>query len=332
MNTCRVPHLEMSPKCFTVTTIALVFASELTHCSLIVCDSEWMTIALYRAFLNIHWSGYSALWLLHGWCHVKPLPSRGTFCVHHTVMHQFTVSLYSKAQTQGVCVFSCNLSLHFWQNDRDSLLTNAVTRGWNGFRNESVQKDDHGEENSPPLLPGLEPETFRSQIRRSATELHPLLAVWWNIQPSGMNWLQTERCKRLMVEMGRSKEWPGNFLFLCSKLLLSSPIFVHFLVALTVWNTIQPLEVTYSCFADCLCGTVRFFPLCSSVSAIYLYVLCVLWKNRWTSDSGLMQANNMRSTSNTAVKLEQHCSMRLNSFPSSKYNPKMNNNGSKMWQ
>ena len=32
------------------------------------------------------------------------------FYIHHTAMHQFTVSLYSKPHMHGVCVFSCNLS------------------------------------------------------------------------------------------------------------------------------------------------------------------------------------------------------------------------------
>ena len=30
---------------------------------------------------------YSAIRLLHGWRHVKLLPSRRTFCVHHTTMN-----------------------------------------------------------------------------------------------------------------------------------------------------------------------------------------------------------------------------------------------------
>ena len=43
----------------------------------------------------------SAIWLLHGWRHVKLLPSRGTFCVHHTTMRQFTVSLPSEPHMWG---------------------------------------------------------------------------------------------------------------------------------------------------------------------------------------------------------------------------------------
>ena len=44
---------------------------------------------------------------------------------------------------------------HFWQNDRDLLRAAAVTRGWNGYRNESAQKVDPGEETSPAVPAGI---------------------------------------------------------------------------------------------------------------------------------------------------------------------------------
>ena len=59
--------------------------------------NEWLWPLTARV-LNIHRRGvvsYSAIWLLHGWCHVKLLPSRRTICVHQTTMHQFTVSLHA---------------------------------------------------------------------------------------------------------------------------------------------------------------------------------------------------------------------------------------------
>ena len=59
--------------------------------------NEW--IAFYSAFWIYTQSGYGAIWLLHGWCHVKLLPSRRTYCVHHTTMHQFTLSFCSKPHT-----------------------------------------------------------------------------------------------------------------------------------------------------------------------------------------------------------------------------------------
>ena len=67
--------------------------------------------------------------------------------------------------------------LHFWQNDQDFLRATVVTRGWNGKGNKSQHKKLTLAKNIlPPLLPGLEPATFRSRVRRSiTTELSPLL-------------------------------------------------------------------------------------------------------------------------------------------------------------
>ena len=126
--------------------------------------------------------GYSAVQLLTCWCHLKVLPSRRTFCVHHTTIRQFTVSLYSTPYTQGACEFRCNLS--FWQNDRDILRATAVIRAWNVYRN----KSQHGRKLTLEkkiltlFLPGLKPETFRSQFRHSTTELSipadPFMSSW----------------------------------------------------------------------------------------------------------------------------------------------------------
>ena len=47
----------------------------------------------------------------HGWCHMKLLPSRRTFCEHTTTsaytMHKITEALYSKPHTS---VLNCNLA------------------------------------------------------------------------------------------------------------------------------------------------------------------------------------------------------------------------------
>ena len=56
-------------------------------------------------------------------------------------------------------VYAClavTCHLHFWQNDRDLLHATAVTRGWNGYRNESAQKADPGKENSPATPAGIQ--------------------------------------------------------------------------------------------------------------------------------------------------------------------------------
>ena len=83
----------------------LFSALEQIHLALVACDSEWVTF--YSAFwISTAVVNYSAVWLLHGWCHVKLPPSRRTFCVHHTTTHQFTMSLHSKPHE---CTFICNL-------------------------------------------------------------------------------------------------------------------------------------------------------------------------------------------------------------------------------
>ena len=58
MNICRAPHLEVSPKRFTMATIELFSASEHTHsvpavCDferVTVCDFERVTVAFHSAF------------------------------------------------------------------------------------------------------------------------------------------------------------------------------------------------------------------------------------------------------------------------------------------
>ena len=96
MNSCRASHPEMSPERFTVASIAPFSTSQQIHCSLVVCDSEWVTIAVHSTFLNIHRSGklYSPVWLLHDWCHVKLLPSGRTFCdpTNHAPVYSVTYS------------------------------------------------------------------------------------------------------------------------------------------------------------------------------------------------------------------------------------------------
>ena len=58
--------------------------------------------------------------------------------------------------------------LHFWQSDRDLLHATAITRGWNWYRNKSQHRKLIPEKSIlPPFLPGLEPGTFRSRVRRS---------------------------------------------------------------------------------------------------------------------------------------------------------------------
>ena len=99
----------------------------------------------------------------HGWCHMKLLPSRCKFCVHHTTCH-FMQSHMRKAY--ACLAVTCHL--RFWQNDRGLLRATAVTRGWNGYRNKSQHTKLTLEKKIlPPLLQGFEPATFQTRVRRS---------------------------------------------------------------------------------------------------------------------------------------------------------------------
>ena len=82
----------------------------------------------------------------------------------HTCTH-----MHARAHThaQGACVYRCKLPPAL-SEEWDLLRATAVTRGWNGYRNKNQHRKLTMEKKIlPPLLPGLEPETFRSRVRHS---------------------------------------------------------------------------------------------------------------------------------------------------------------------
>ena len=114
----------------------------------------------------LKWCTYSAVWLLHGWYHVKLLPSQRTFCAHHTAMHQFTVLFEA---TYVVCL-AVTYHLYFWQNDHGLLHATAVTLGWNGCWSQH-RKLTLEKKILPPQLTGLEPAAFQSWAWNSTNGL-----------------------------------------------------------------------------------------------------------------------------------------------------------------
>ena len=73
----------------------------------------------------------------------------------------------------GKSILNCNLPLHFWQNGQDFSRATMVTRRWNRHRNKSQHRHlALGKEFLPSFLPGHEPKTFQSRVRRPTTELH----------------------------------------------------------------------------------------------------------------------------------------------------------------
>ena len=66
----------------------------------------WMNDSrLLWRILNIHRGGkLSAVWLLHGWCDIKLLPSQRMCCVHHTTTQQFSVTSFQATYIGCMCV------------------------------------------------------------------------------------------------------------------------------------------------------------------------------------------------------------------------------------
>ena len=85
----------------------------------------------------------------------------------YTSIHYHFIQSHIGRVRVYVCL-AATCHLHFWQNHGDLLRATAVTRGWNGYRNMSQHRKLTLEKKLlPPLLPGLEPGTFRSRVRRS---------------------------------------------------------------------------------------------------------------------------------------------------------------------
>ena len=95
--------------------------------------------------------------------------------MHHTTVHELTVSFRAEPHKQGACVFSCNLPPALLAEYPGSFPCYCGNTGWNGYRSKSHHmKLTIGKKTILPLLPGLEPETFRSPVRRCTTEPSPL--------------------------------------------------------------------------------------------------------------------------------------------------------------
>ena len=142
MNSCCAPHLQMNRKCFTMAAIVLL---SLHLCS--SCRQLWLRDCSFtQRVLNTHRSGYSAVWLLHGWCQVKLWPSQRKFCVHTT---------HSKPHTLDACVFSCNLPPALLAEWSGAFTCCCSIEGVEQLLEwDSAQKVDPGEDNSPAAPSG----------------------------------------------------------------------------------------------------------------------------------------------------------------------------------
>ena len=96
----------------------------------------------------------------HGWCHMKLLPSRRVLCTSYN--HAPCHFMQSHIPKVHACL-AVTWHQRFWQNDRDLLRANEVTRGWNGYRNKSQHRKSLEKKIlPPPLLQGFEPAATRA--------------------------------------------------------------------------------------------------------------------------------------------------------------------------
>ena len=95
------------------------------------------------------YTAYSPVGFQNGWCHVKLLPVRRTFCVrNHAPVY---MAIESRIRRVQVCL-AVTCHLHFWQNDRDLLRATAVEP--TQPKQESAQKVDPGAEDFPAVPSG----------------------------------------------------------------------------------------------------------------------------------------------------------------------------------
>ena len=145
-----------------ITYVAL-FSALLSRLTALACGSTWVTSFIAR-FLNIHRSGVltALAWLVP---HETAAISAQVLCTpyNHAPCHFMQSHIH---KVYACLAVTCHL--RFWQNDRDLLRATAVTRGWNGYRNQSQHRKSTLEKKIlPPLLQGFEPGTFQSRVRRS---------------------------------------------------------------------------------------------------------------------------------------------------------------------
>ena len=82
-----------------------------THCALVSCDFKMSDCSFFIARIEYppKWWNYNAVWLLHGWCHAKLLPSRRVLCTPYNV--HYVTSLHGKATYVGCVVSAVGLGI-----------------------------------------------------------------------------------------------------------------------------------------------------------------------------------------------------------------------------
>ena len=109
--------------------------------------------------LNIHWSGYTIVWLLmlQGWCHMKPLPSRCVMCTLYNHAQVYSVTFSVLTYTPDARGFGRMTRVFY-------MLATVVTRGGTDTVIR-VSTDSWPEKKIlPPLLPGLGSKAFQPRV------------------------------------------------------------------------------------------------------------------------------------------------------------------------
>ena len=154
-----------------------------------LCMWFWLSDRLFlmaRFEYPPKWCTCSAVWLLHGWCHVKLLPSRRVLCKPCTMPRHFMQS-----HIRHTCL-AVTRHLHFWHNDLDRLRVTAVTRGWNGHRNKSQHRKLTTEKINSPAAPvgPSNPRPFDHESGALTTE--PGCRVYTERAGNSFAWQQKE--------------------------------------------------------------------------------------------------------------------------------------------
>ena len=98
--------------------------------------------------------------------------SAPALCIPYTHAPRCVTSSKTVYRVRVCLSVACRLS--FWQNDRHLLCATAETQEWKGYRNKSQRRKLTLEKTIlPPLLPGLEPATFRSRVGGAVPMSYP---------------------------------------------------------------------------------------------------------------------------------------------------------------
>ena len=145
-------------------------ALEQTHWAFLACDSQWVTVFFfYSAFWKSTQVVYLQCFMVVTWLmprETAAVSARSVYTIQPCTMSSHFMQSHIR-RVHACLAVTCHL--HFGQNDRYLLHCRivtwiAVTYGWNGSQNKSMHRKLTLEEKI--LMPGLEPETFQSRVRR----------------------------------------------------------------------------------------------------------------------------------------------------------------------